>query len=65
MMIKRKKLTRLEKVQIVNQVVSADIKEGHVDVVTDRRTYRVEIRNGNIVTMPNGHAFKIDESHLC
>lgn len=61
-MKKRRKIPRLDKIEIMKAVKKATEKELTVDV--NGRTYHIKIIGGKAI-LPSGKAFEIPVEHIC
>jgi len=61
-MKKRRKTTRIEKIEIMKAVKNATEKE--ITVSVNGRTYQVKIV-GSRAILPSGKVFEIPEEHIC
>jgi len=60
----RKRLTRKEKIVILDAVEGCADEDTEIEVETERRVYRIKIKNGRAI-LPSGKAFEIDARHIC
>ena len=61
-MRKRRKIPRLDKIEIMKAIKKATGKELTVDV--NGRTYQIKIVGGKAI-LPSGKAFEIPVEHIC